>query len=234
MPKSKTVTLSAGEVEYDLIRSSRRTLTLTIKRSGALVIRAPWHMPASAIMNFVISKDKWITEHRGRIIEREALRNNCSYSEGCMIPFLGSEYRLNLSLSGREKVIMDNSVIHLSCRFPDDPVKVRESIEKWYHAEAKRELTSRAMELAGIYGMETGVPSSVGVRKMKTRWGTCRTNGRIMLNSELIKKRQELIDSVILHELCHLRHHNHGKEFYALLEKIMPEYRALKKELRYI
>lgn len=234
MPKNKTVTLSSGEVEYDLIRSSRRTLTLTIKKSGSLLIRAPWHMPASDIMNFVISKEKWITVHRSRIIEREALNSNCSYSEGCIVPFLGNEYHLNLSLSARDKVTLNNSAIHLSCRFPTDPVKVRESLEKWYHAEAKRALTSRTMELAGIYGRETGIPSSVGVRKMKTRWGTCRTNGKIMLNSELIKKRQELIDSVILHELCHLKHHNHGKEFYALLEKLMPQYRSLKKELRYI
>jgi predicted metal-dependent hydrolase len=234
MQKKMTITLSGGEVGYDIIRSSRRTLSLSVKQGGALLIRAPWHMPAGTIMSFVISKESWIIRQRNRVLEKEAAKKEMTYAEGCLIPYLGNEYRLILGKALRNRIIVDGSEINVICRYPADPEKVKETIDRWYLAEAKRLLISRSYELATRYTTETGKPSSVAIRKMKTRWGTCRTNGKIMLNSELIKKRQDLIDSVILHELCHLKHHNHGKEFYALLEKLMPGYKNLRKELRYI
>lgn len=234
MQKKKTITLSGGEVGYDIIRSSRRTLTLSVKQGGSLLIKAPWHLPASAIMSFVISKESWIIRQRNRVLEREAAKNELTFSEGCLIPYLGNEYKLALSEARRKSITVNGLVIYVACRFPSDPEKVKEAVDSWYLSEARRLLVSRTFELAGHYSAETGIPSSVGIRKMKSRWGTCRTNGKIMLNSELIKKRQDLIDSVILHELCHLKHHNHGKEFYTLLEKLMPGYKNLRKELRYI
>jgi predicted metal-dependent hydrolase len=232
--QKKTITLSGGEVGYDIIRSSRRTLSLSVRQGGSLLIRAPWHLPAGTIMSFVISKESWIIRQRNRVLEKEAVKKELTYSEGCLIPYLGNEYELLLNEARRKSITVDGSVINIACRFPSDPEKVREVIESWYLSEAKRLLTARTYELAGLYSAETGIPSSVGIRKMKSRWGTCRTNGKIMLNSELVKKRQDLIDSVILHELCHLRHHNHGKEFYAMLERLMPGYKKLRKELRYI
>jgi predicted metal-dependent hydrolase len=191
-------------------------------------------MPAGAIMSFVIAKESWIIRQRNRVLLKEAAKKEMTYAEGCLIPYLGSEYRLILGKASRNRITVDGSEIYVICRYPTDPVKVKETIDRWYLNEAKRLLISRSYELSTLYSTETGIPSSVAIRKMKTRWGTCRTNGKIMLNSELIKKRQVLIDSVILHELCHLKHHNHGKDFYALLEKLMPGYKNLRKELRYI
>jgi len=127
----------------------------------------------------------------------------------------------------------ENSII-ISCPVPGDTEKVKALVDGWYLGEAKKNLIPRTTQLSEFFNGAGLKPSSIGVRKMKSRWGTCRTNGRIMLNTELIKKRQELIDAVIIHELCHLKHPNHGKEFYALLENLMPEYKVLRKELRYI
>jgi predicted metal-dependent hydrolase len=234
MQNKKTITLSGDEVGYDIIRSTRRTLSLSVKQGGSLLIRAPWHLPSGTIMSFVISKEAWITKQRNRVLEKEAVKKEITFSEGCHIPYLGSDYMLMLTEAPRNKVTIDGSSINIACRFPEIPEKVKEIIERWYLAEAKRLLITRTNELAGIFINETGMPSAIGIRKMKSRWGTCRTNGKIMLNSELVKKRQELIDSVIIHELCHLKHHNHGKEFYALVEKLMPGYKTIRKELRYI
>jgi len=234
MHNKKTITLSGGEVGYDIVRSSRRTLSLSIREGGSLLIRAPWHLSAGTIMSFVISKESWIIRQRNRVLEKEAAKKEPGYSNGCLMPYMGNEYKIELSEAPRKSIAVNDSSIYVASRYPDDPEKVKEIMDIWYLAEAKRHLISRTFELAGLYASETGMPTSVGVRKMKSRWGTCRTNGKIMLNSELIKKRQDLIDSVILHELCHLKHHNHGKEFYALLEKLMPGYKNLRKELRYI
>jgi predicted metal-dependent hydrolase len=234
MLRKKTITLSAGEVGYDLVRSTRRTLSLSVKKGGSLLIRAPWHLPVGTIMDFVISKEAWIIKQRNRVFEKEEVKKELTYTEGCLLPYLGSDYRLMLSNASGKRITVDGSSISVSCRFPDDPEKVKEIIESWYLSEAKRLLIPRTVQLAELYSNDVPMPSFVAVRKMKSRWGTCRTNGKIMLNTELVKKRQELIDSVIIHELCHLRHHNHGKEFYALVEKLMPGYKTIRKELRYI
>ncbi|HPF02398.1 MAG TPA: M48 family metallopeptidase, partial [Bacteroidales bacterium] len=64
------------------------------------------------------------------------------------------------------------------------------------------------------------------------RWGSCTSRGKITISSELIKLDPAYTDYVIIHELCHLKHHNHGKDFYRLLEELVPDYKALRKELK--
>jgi len=90
----------------------------------------------------------------------------------------------------------------------------------------------RTAELAAMHSGKLPAPSAVNVRKMKRRWGSCNSNGTILLNRELIKKDPALIDYVIIHELCHLVHHNHSGEYYALLESILPEFRELRAKIR--
>jgi predicted metal-dependent hydrolase len=234
MSKSKIISLSSGEVEYDIIRSGRRTIALAVKQSGTLIIRAPWYVPAQVLVGFARSKEPWIIRQRKRINEAGSKKKVINYTEGDLIPYLGQNLVLHLREEKRSQVRMNENSIIISCQFPGEVEKVKALVNGWYLREAKKHLISRTMQLSEFYNGAGLKPSSIGVRKMKSRWGTCRTNGRIMLNTELIKKRQELIDAVIIHELCHLKHPNHGKEFYALLENLMPEYKVLRKELRYI
>jgi predicted metal-dependent hydrolase len=86
--------------------------------------------------------------------------------------------------------------------------------------------------MAAIYRTKLPEPRNISVRKMRRRWGTCHSNGNIWFNRELIKRDPELIDYVIIHELCHLVHHNHGREYYELLGSIIPEFRKLRQRLR--
>jgi predicted metal-dependent hydrolase len=234
MSKSKTISLSSVEVEYNIVRSGRRTIALAVKQSGTLIIRAPWYVPATVLLGFARSKESWIIRQRKRINEVVVKKKELSYSEGDLIPFLGQNLTLHLREGKRSSVTLGKNEIIVSCQHPGETEKVKILVDGWYLGEGKKHLIPRTLELSEFFNGARLKPSSVGVRKMKSRWGTCRTNGRIMLNTELIKRRQELIDAVIIHELCHLKHPNHGKEFYALLEKLMPEYRVLRKELRYI
>jgi len=83
--------------------------------------------------------------------------------------------------------------------------------------------------LHSCYGFS---PSEIVTKRLKSRWGSCSTRGRITINSELIKLEMRFLEYVIIHELCHLKYHNHGKDFYRLLEQIVPDYKIVRQELR--
>ncbi len=92
----------------------------------------------------------------------------------------------------------------------------------------KKILPERCLELAKQYNFN---PTRVTVRGQKTRWGSCSTRGSISLNSRLMQLSQPLIDYLIVHELCHLRHPNHSPKFWAEVAKYIPDYKSLDKQL---
>ena len=75
-------------------------------------------------------------------------------------------------------------------------------------------------------------PTGLIIRSMKSRWGSCSRKGIITLSTELIKLPDIYIEYVIIHELCHLKHHNHGKEYYNLLSELFPDWKKVRKDLR--
>ncbi len=230
--KTKRVMIASEEVEYDIIRSSRRTVALYIRPGGTLLIRAPWYVPAYVLLKYVESKAPWISRHRDKLKEIRPDQAYTLINDGDKIPIMGRELTVRAHENSRNGTYVIGDEIHVFGSGALTPEKITVLIDNWYLKEAWDYFTERTQELVRLHGNLLPEPSSVSIRKMKRRWGTCRSNGAILFNRELIKKDKELIDSVIIHELCHLVHHNHGKEFYALLESIIPEYRQRRKDLR--
>ena len=105
---------------------------------------------------------------------------------------------------------------------------VNPEVEK-LRAEAKESLPPRLRELADLHGFQY---NRVFIKNNISNWGSCSSKGNINLNLRLVTLPEELRDYVILHELCHLKYLNHGKDFHALLEKVCPGHRELAKELK--
>ena len=75
-------------------------------------------------------------------------------------------------------------------------------------------------------------PKKVTIKKMKSAWGSCTSNRNISINKELMYYKEELVDYVIVHELSHLKYMNHSKDFWNLVGSVLPDYKALRKELK--
>lgn len=99
----------------------------------------------------------------------------------------------------------------------------------WLRSFAKRYMPERAAILADRYGFRI---NKVSIRNQKTRWGSCSARGNLSFNFNLVQYRKEIIDYVIVHELCHLKEMNHSNKFWNLVEKICPDYKALRRELK--
>ncbi|MCU0377063.1 MAG: M48 family metallopeptidase [Bacteroidales bacterium] len=228
--KKRTVSIASEEVEIDIVRSSRRTVALYVKPGGTLMIRAPWYIPLYSLMQFVREKTGWIIRQREKMKDIRPAAEINPVEDGSHIPFLGRNLKLKVSPSARSRVEFVGDELHLMLPVPV-PGKIAASVDAWYLSEAKKFFLARTSELVAKHQSLLPAPESIGARKMKRRWGTCRTNGTIWLNRELIKKDPELIDYVIIHELCHLVHHNHSRQYYQLLESIIPDYKQLRSRL---
>lgn len=136
------------------------------------------------------------------------------------------EGKINTILRRMEKKAAERTPILL----PSDPIALR-AIKK----DARKALATRTMELALLHGFvkSDGTPliGRIALKDNKSNWGSCSAKGNINLNIRLHLLPPHLRDYVILHELCHLRHLNHGPEFHRLLESVCPMHLTLKKEL---
>ncbi len=228
----RTVSLSSGDVDVDIIRSSRRTVALYVRSGGTLLIRAPWFVPVSILMKFAAGKAGWIEKQITRLKNVTPPGSPLAISDGSTVPFMGRQVEVQVIRGTVRRVTKYGDKLILTVRDDSTPEGLDGMTEAWYLREAQAYLPARTRELAAMHSAILPAPGTVNVRKMKRRWGTCHTGGAIWLNRELIKKDPDLIDYVIIHELCHLVHHNHGKEYYALLGMIVPDFRDKRRRLQ--
>ncbi len=230
--KKRTITIASEEVEIDIVRSSRRTIALYVRPGGTLQVRAPWYVPVYALLQFVHQKTGWITRQRERLKEVKPAIEMKQLNDGSIVPFLGRDIAIRLIPDTRPAFELRGDELLIGFAGEIFPDKVASIVDAWYLREARKYFAARTYELAELHSDRLPQPRSVGVRRMKRRWGSCRTGGDITFNRELMKKDPALADYVIIHELCHLVHHNHGKEYYTLLESIIPEFREKRRILQ--
>jgi len=230
--KKRTVTIPSGEVDLDIVRSSRRTVALYVKPGGTLLVRAPWYVPVPVLMQFVRQKTGWIERQMKKLKDVKPVGETTPINDGSVIPFMGRQLTVKVSAGSRTTAAIDENNLLLIIAGGISSERITALTGAWYHLEAKEHFTARTVELAALHSKLIPAPGPVNVRRMKRRWGTCHSNRSIWLNSELIKKDPELIDYVIIHELSHLVHHNHGREYYDLLGSLVPNFRELRKRLQ--
>lgn len=102
-------------------------------------------------------------------------------------------------------------------------------LEKRYRNAARERFNARAAYFHAITG---GEYTSISIRDQKTRWGSCSSRGTLSFNYRLIFAPPHILDYVVVHELCHLTHMNHSKDFWAMVESVMPDYRQCRSWLR--
>jgi len=143
--------------------------------------------------------------------------------------YLGKRYRLKVIESKEEGIELDKSYCYLFVREKDNLKRKEKILEDWYRARAKEIFNKSIKKYQKIVKKDI---NRVTIRKMKTKWGSCNYYKRnINLNLELIKRPIELIEYVVFHELTHLIHPNHSKEFYNYLTTYMSDWKRRREEL---
>ena len=154
-----------------------------------------------------------------------------SYVGGETHYYLGRQYRLKIVESNTDDVVLRRGIICVYTKNRRHSSRVKTLLEKWYREKARvkfEERLSLCLEKAKRHGFER---PDIQIRNMKTRWGSCTRKGAIILNTHLIKAPSHCNDYVIMHEMCHLKYFDHGKQFYNLLVKVIPDWQKRKKRL---
>jgi predicted metal-dependent hydrolase len=196
------------------------------------VVRVPFLTSKKVINEVLERKAAWIKKHVKHYSSEPALRLKKKYAEGEMHFYLGKEYCLKFFHSKKYAVFIDEQYINIGLKEPCNSVKIKELLYIWYKKEAEILFAKKfreALEKNKEYNFK---PAGLTIRNMRRRWGSCTAKGKITLSTELVKMPEECIEYVIHHELCHLRHHNHGQEYYNLLNEIFPDWKRVRKEMK--
>ncbi len=203
-----------------ILRSSRKTLSVCIDGRGRLIVRAPKRYPQERIFAFLQEKEGWI---RKKLAEKEKnlLPLPPQDLEGYAFPLLGKTTRI--SLYEGKKVLLEGDTLYV----PKE--RGREKLVAWLKAQAKELLGQETEKQAKRMGVEY---PSVRISGAKTRWGSCSGKNALRYTFRLCYCPVEIIEYVVVHELAHIRHKNHSPAFWREVEKYLPDWRVRRKWLK--
>ena len=184
-----------------------------------VTVTLPKRVNVREALQFVASKADWIEESLARLPRRIAIR------EGAMIPLLGSELRVHHQPGARRGVWRDEDGIHAS----GEPEFLPRRVTDWIRREARREISLRVADKAAQLGKR---PGRISIRDTRSRWGSCAANGNLSFSWRLILAPEFVFDYVIAHEVSHLAEHNHGDNFWRLVEGLTEDMKSAKRWLR--
>jgi predicted metal-dependent hydrolase len=226
------VTGNIKDIEFKVIFSGRRTLGISVLPDSSVIVRVPYRTSEKTISRIVREKASWIIKHRDNYRIQDNKKLNRIYITGERYFFRGIESVLKIERSKKSFVRFRDSTIELGLNKSDDAVAIKKLLYRGYKDEALVILPVIFNRMIERYEDQMFKPTGLVIRTMKRRWGSCSNKGKITLSTELIKLPDLYIEYVMLHELCHLRHHNHGTGYYKLLSELFPEWRSVRKELR--
>ena len=226
-----SIQYGATLIEYDIEFVDRKTLGIKVLPDGTISLKAPIDATLDDIRNKVHHRAAWILRQKRYFESFGTPTTERQYISGESHLYLGRQYMLKIKEGKSNAVHYQNNILEVVCQNKKEAGRV---LQLWYLERAQIKFPEYAkpiIEQFAAYGVQ---PKSVGIRKMEKRWGYCTKDGNIYLNPRLICAPRCCIEYVITHELCHLVHHNHNKEFYALLSKEMPHWEKWKTKLERI
>jgi predicted metal-dependent hydrolase len=222
--------IESGNLRASLIRSTRRTVSLQVNPDLSLVLKAPVETPETFLLDFLERRRPWVERHLERMARIKAAAP--VWEDGGRLPFLGGELGLRVEPGARSRARLAGTTVVATAREIGDQAEVRAAVERLFAREAAARLPAMLSACLERAARRRFPRPELRVRTMRSRWGSCDAKGGVItLNSRLLRFRIEVIECVIMHELAHFKYRRHGPRFYALLEELCPDYRALQAEL---
>lgn len=218
------------EIEFEIIRRKRKTICIKINEDGAVIVSAPLRTSKDYILLVVKNRAKWIVEKQEEVKKRGSRKIKRNFTQGSTFMYLGQEYSLSLLFDESRKNISielcDEFKIHTNTM---EAEKLRIALEKWYRAQTLEIVTERIDYYANNFKDKV---TDIRVKEQKRRWASCTGKNAILFNWRISMARADVIDYIVVHEMCHMDHRNHSKYFWNRVQEIMPDYKTKHEWLR--
>ncbi|HOX96017.1 MAG TPA: SprT family zinc-dependent metalloprotease [Candidatus Woesebacteria bacterium] len=221
--------------KYQIVRSKKilSNISIRITPERGVVVRAPFWTPNIIIDNFLKEKTNWIEKSLEKI---KSQKNEKRYQDGEKHLFFGKEYSLKIETvdtPGRCPIqIIDEEIsigIFRNTNQEESSKKIKDALLHWYLEKGIEVITERV----NYYSEKIGVSyNRINLKKVTSIWGSCSPTNCLSFNRKLVMAPPEVVDYVIIHEVSHMVHRNHGKAFWNLVGNHDPEYQKHRKWLK--
>lgn len=212
-------------MQYQMIYSKRKTICITVNKQGKVIVTCPVGCSHKKVEEFVMLKQNWIKKHLSRVqaILENPLAKPYTACENQIVLLLGKP--IKICYSNNSVTSFDNNNLYL-------PIKSKDKLsclKKFYIEKANLYLQTRLQKISTLINIPY---NKLKVTGFKCKWGSCSSSHEIKLNFKLILLAPQLIDYVIIHELCHINHQNHKKSFWQEVGKFCPNYSECRKLIK--
>lgn len=221
---------------YRLKRSPRRrTVAISIHPEQGLVVYSPSRLSHKWLEEVLLQKAGWILSKTQEAEDAKALIAAPRWESGGSLPYQGMGYSLRVTHDPAPtgvRIEQDEMVLNLPYELPllVGPDRIRTEILDWYRDQARKVLHNRVNFFQQLTGLKARV---VRIKDQKRRWGSCSADGALNFNWRLILAPPDILDYVVVHELCHLRMLNHSPAFWRLVGNVLPDFQERKTWLRH-
>jgi predicted metal-dependent hydrolase len=222
------------EWQYFIVRRPRRkTASVEVSSDDRVIVTVPYFVTDDWVTELIQRKSEWI---RKRLKFNAEARERCgarTLHEDGKVLYLGEPYELRIENGALDVILLADHVLEM--RMPCavgggmGAEEIACHLTNWYREKALEHTLHRAGFYSGIIGVRF---NRVRVRAMKSRWGSCSSRGNIAFDWRLVMAPPQVVDYVIVHELCHLVHLNHSRQFWGLVESILPDYEVRRRQLQ--
>lgn len=219
------------ELFFELKQSSRKTLSIEVHPDNSIKLIAPQNATFKEIEKVVIKRARWILKQQDYFQQFLPRTPDYEYVSGETHYYLGKGYLLKIRPGTENKIKLKGGCFCVEYRGVDSSQITKNLLTKWYyeHAEKKfRAISNEVFQRFIEFDIENPI---IEIKRMSKRWGSCQKNGKININPEIIKAPIKCIEYVFVHEMCHLVHFNHNKQFYNLLSQKFPNWEKWKSRL---
>jgi len=228
-----SITLGDMKINYKIVRSNRKTMGLIVDPDEGVIIRSPKNVSEEKIKEVVKKKSSWLLQKLDKVAEIKPAPTPLEFMSGEKLMYLGRRYRLKVKEYNKKKVKVK---FYQGMFIVKEPINldkrrevIRDKIIAWYRQQADHKIKERVDKYKGKIGVD---PNMIRVKKQKKRWGSCSSKGNLNFNWKLIMAPMSIVDYLVIHELVHLKHSNHSREFWQTVEAVIGDYEQRQEWLR--
>jgi predicted metal-dependent hydrolase len=216
------------DLSIEVVRTKRRKTASIQVIDGSIQAIVPEKLSETRVEALIQKRTPWI-RRKLREQSQAVTPKPKEYVSGESFTYLGRNYRLKVSRGTDPKVKLKGGYLEVGLPKKPKDGEIRSAVVDWYEAHALERLTEKTNRYAGIMGV---TPKSISVRDYKSRWGSCSSKGDISYNWRIIIAPHRIVDYVVVHELCHLKHPNHSPAYWKSVKREISTYEVCRQWLR--